>query len=110
MRCLRTFIVLLLATVSVLPAQATLVVFEWTPTQIFLAADSLGNNFDFKTMTSEGVIQCKIHQVGNIFFAIIGANARVVRRSVTESAQLPRPQEFEDDGVSDRVLISRNSA
>src|ERR1700738_3563791 len=66
---------LLLLTVPVLTAQATLVVFQWTPTQIFLAADSMVAKISPQTgnrVTIKGAFQCKIHQVGNIFFAIIG--------------------------------------
>jgi hypothetical protein len=63
---------LLTVCIVALPVHATIVVFQWTPTQIFLAADSLSTKVDLHTISS--VIQCKIHQVGNIFFTIVGVN------------------------------------
>lgn len=53
-------------------ADATLVVFEWTPTEILLGADSLTTKVGTDKITH--VIQCKIHQAGDIFFTIIGVN------------------------------------
>ena len=53
-------------------AHATLVVFQWTPTEILLAADSLSARVGVDNV--KGAIQCKIHQVGNVFFTIVGIN------------------------------------
>jgi hypothetical protein len=59
--------------IAALPAYATLVVFQWTPERILLAADSLTAKIH-DSGEIEQVIECKIHQQGNIFFAIVGLN------------------------------------
>jgi hypothetical protein len=53
-------------------SHATLVVFQWTPTEILLAADSLSAKVGVENV--KGAIECKIHQVGNVFFTIVGVN------------------------------------
>jgi hypothetical protein len=63
------FLILLLA---LSPAQATLVVFQWTPAGILLAADSLTSNVQDSKI--DRVMTCKIHQEGDIFFTIVGIN------------------------------------
>jgi hypothetical protein len=63
------FLTLLLA---LSPAQATLVVFQWTPAGILLAADSLTANVQDNKI--DRVMTCKIHQEGDIFFTIVGIN------------------------------------
>jgi hypothetical protein len=62
-----------IALIAALPAYATLVVFQWTPERILLAADSLTAKVH-DSGEIERVIECKIHQQGNIFFAIVGIN------------------------------------
>jgi hypothetical protein len=49
------------------------VVFRWTPEQILLAADSLTAKVH-DSGEIEQVVECKIHQQGDIFFAIVGIN------------------------------------
>ncbi len=56
-----------------LPLSATLVVFQWTPERILLAADSLTARVH-ESGEIEDVNACKIHQQGNIFFTIVGIN------------------------------------
>jgi len=51
---------------------ATIVVFQWTPTEILLAADSLTAKVSPGQIN--GVFQCKIHQAGDVFFTIVGVN------------------------------------
>lgn len=62
-----------LALLTSVPAYATLVVFQWTPERILLAADSLATRIHGDGRL-EQVTQCKIHQQGDIFFSIVGIN------------------------------------
>jgi hypothetical protein len=55
-----------------LPAEATLVVFQWTPQIIYLAADSL--TLKVRSNKIIGVDACKLHQQGDIVFTIVGIN------------------------------------
>lgn len=69
-RLLAAFLVVCIFAVS---ADATLVVVQWTPTEIILAVDGLA----MKVQGNEvrGVPECKIHQEGDIFFTIVGLNS-----------------------------------
>ena len=55
-----------------LPCTGTLVLFQWTPQKILLAADSLSLKVTNTGITS--ATECKIHQEGDIFFTIVGIN------------------------------------
>lgn len=59
-------------TIGPLPIYATLVVFQWSQSEILLAADSLSAKV--RVERTDGVIACKIHQSGDIFFTVIGVN------------------------------------
>jgi hypothetical protein len=59
---------LLLAAVGVGHCFGTLVIVQWTPQRILLAADSLALKVN-DDGTVHGVIQCKIHQEGDTFIA-----------------------------------------
>jgi len=53
-------------------AWCTMVLFQWTPSRIYLAADSLTTKIDGGRVS--GAVECKIHQVGDVFFTIVGVN------------------------------------
>ena len=54
-----------------IPAESTLVVFQWTPNVILLAADSLNLKVLGRNKVG-GVAACKIHQSGDFFLVIVG--------------------------------------
>lgn len=60
----------MLLTASV--SSGTLVVYQWTPGVIYLATDSLTAKVGSDQI--KGITACKIHQVGNTFFTIVGVN------------------------------------
>jgi len=65
-------ILLLAACVGTLPIQGTMVIFEWSPRVIYLSADSLATKISGRY--AHGALECKIHQVGDVFFTIVGVN------------------------------------
>jgi len=54
-------------------ATATLVLTQWTPERILVAADSLSIKVNGQQIND--VVECKIHQTGDVFFTIIGINS-----------------------------------
>jgi hypothetical protein len=56
-----------------LPSPASLVMFQWTPERILLAADSLTTRIHDSGAIDE-VTACKIRQQGDIFFTVVGIN------------------------------------
>jgi hypothetical protein len=68
-----------LALAAGLPSYATLVVCQWTPERILLAADSLTAKVH-ESGRIEPLTECKIHQQGDIFFVIAGINDDRVTR------------------------------
>jgi hypothetical protein len=62
-----------LALIAASPSHATLLMFQWTPERILLAADSLSAKVH-QSGQVDTVTECKIHQQGNFFFALAGIN------------------------------------
>lgn len=69
---LKAFCIVATTGFTVIPAHSTLVVFQWTPNRILLSADSLSAKVRDNQVA--GIIRCKIHQEGDIFFTIVGIN------------------------------------
>lgn len=73
----KLFFTLVMTCLTALPANSSVVVSQWTPKKILLAADSLNTLIEPQPKYST---HCKIHQEQDVFFSVLGMSDFVIGR------------------------------